>query len=62
MYNTTALTDTFLISLHKNDIFKIIENQRRRILSDQMNFLKEIPSLEFHLISKKKLQSICEAL
>jgi len=27
-----------------------------------MNFMKEIPSPEFTLLSKKKLQAICEAL
>jgi len=27
-----------------------------------MNFLKNIPSPEFNLLSKKKLQNICEAL
>lgn len=26
LYNTIALTDTFLISLNKNEIFKMIEN------------------------------------
>lgn len=55
MYNTIALTDTFLVSINKNDIFKMVENQRRRILTDQMNFLKAIPSPEFNLIGKKKL-------
>ena len=62
MYNTIALTDTFLVSMNKNDIFKMVENQRRRILTDQMNFLKAIPSPEFNVISKKKLQNICDSL
>ena len=62
LYNAIALTDTFIVSLNKNDVFKMVENQRRRILNDQMNFLKLIPSPEFTLLSKKKLQNICEAL
>ena len=27
-----------------------------------MNFMKDIPSPEFNMLSKKKLQNICEAL
>ena len=62
IYNTIAITDTFMVSLHKNDILKMVENQKRRILNDQMNFFKQIPSPEFKLLSKKKLQNICEVL
>ena len=62
MYNTIALTDTFLVSLNKNDIFKMVENQRRRILTDQMNFLRAIPTPEFSMIGKKKLQNVCDSL
>ena len=62
LYSTIAITDTFLVSLHKNDIIKMVENQKRRVLNDQMAFLKQIPSPEFSLLSKKKLQNICEAM
>ena len=62
LYNTITLTDTFLVSLHKNDIYRMLENQKRRELAIQMSFMKEIPSPEFTLLSKKKLQAICEAL
>ena len=55
LYSTVALTDTFLVSFNKNDVFKMVENQRRRVLQDQMNFFKNIPSPEFTLLSKKKL-------
>jgi len=33
LYNAITLTDSFVISLHKNDIIKMIENQKRRILN-----------------------------
>lgn len=33
LYNTITLTDTFLVSLHKSDIYKMIENQKRRELA-----------------------------
>ena len=61
-YNSITLTDSFVVSFHKNDIFKMIETRKRRILNDQMNFMKSIPSPEFVLLSKKKLQTLCEAL
>ena len=32
LYNTIALTDTFLVAINKNDIFKMIENQKKRVL------------------------------
>ena len=62
LYNVVTLTDSFLVSLHKNDIIKMIEAQKRRILNDQMTFMKSIPSPDFTLLSKKKLQNLCEAL
>lgn len=40
MYNAISLTDAFIVSLSKNDILKMLELQRKRILNDQMNFLK----------------------
>ena len=40
----------------------MLEFQKRRVLADQMNFMKQIPSPEFNMLSKKKLQNICEAL
>lgn len=40
----------------------MIENQKRRVLAYQMNFIKDIPSPEFNLLSKNKLKNICEAL
>ena len=62
LYNAITLTDSFVVSLHKNDILKMIENYKRRILNDQMNFMKSIPSPDFTLLSKKKLTLLCEAL
>lgn len=62
LYSAITLTDSFAISFHKNDLLRMIEHKNRRILSDQMTFLKQIPSPEFALLSKKKLQNICEAL
>ena len=62
LYNTVTLTDTFCVSLHKNDIYRMLENQKRRELAVQMTFMKDIPSPAFNLLSKKKLQAICEAL
>ena len=61
-YSAIAVTDCFLVSLHKNDIYRMVENQKKRILNDQMTFLKAIPSPQFTILSKKKLQSLCEAL
>lgn len=34
LYSAVTLTDSFLVSMHKNDIFKMLENHRRRILND----------------------------
>ena len=62
LYNAVTLTDSFVVSLHKNDIIKMIEGQKRRILNDQMMFMKSIPTPDFNLLSKKKLQNLCEAL
>ena len=62
MYSPIALTDTYLLSFHKNDILRMVDNRKRRVLNDQMTFLKQIPSPEFALLSKKKLQNICDAL
>ncbi len=40
----------------------MIENQRRRVLNEQMMFLKQIPSPEFSILSKNKLRNVCESL
>ena len=34
LYNAITLTDSFVVSLHRNDIIKMIENYKRRILND----------------------------
>lgn len=40
----------------------MIEKQKKRILDISMKFMKDIPSPEFSLLPKRKLQSVCEAL
>jgi len=34
LYNGVVLQDSFIVSLHKSDILKMIENRKRRILND----------------------------
>ena len=55
LYNAITLTDTFVVRIHRQDVFKMVDNQKRRILLEQMNFIKQIPSPDFTLLSKKKL-------
>ena len=62
MYNTIALTDTFLVSIGKDDIFRAIDKNRKRIMDGQVDFLRDIPQPDFSVLSKKKLSVICENL
>ena len=55
LYNAITLTDTFVVRIHRQDVLKMVDNQKRRILLEQMNFIKQIPSPDFTLLSKKKL-------
>ena len=43
MYSTIALTDTFVVSIGKEDIFKAIERNKKRIMDKQVDFLRDIP-------------------
>ena len=62
MYNTIALTDSFIISIGKEDIFRAIDKNKKRIMDKQVDFLRDIPQPDFSVLSKKKLSVICDNL
>ena len=31
MYNTISLTDTFMVSINKNDVHKMVDRQKKRV-------------------------------
>ena len=62
MYSTTALQDSFIVSIGKEDIFRAIEKNKKRIMDKQVDFLRDIPQPDFSVLSKKKLSVICENL
>ena len=55
MYSTTALQNSFIVSINKEDIFRTIERNRKRIMDKQVDFLRDIPQPDFSLLSKKRL-------
>ena len=59
LYSTISIDETIVVSFHKQDILRMIENHNRRVLNEQMTFMKAIPSPDFNLISRKKLENIC---
>ena len=61
-YSAITIADSFIISLHREDILKVIDNQKKRVLNDQMTFLRAIPSPEFNLLSRTMLIKICDQL
>ena len=62
LYSSISIDETIIVSLHKTEILRMIENHNRRILNEQMTFMKSIPNPDFNLISRKKLENICQAL
>ena len=61
-YSSITIADSYIISLHRDDILKVIDNQKKRVLNDQMTFLRAIPSPEFNLLSRTMLIKICDQL
>ena len=55
MYNTIALTDSFIMSIGKEDIFRAIDKNKKRIMDKQVDFLRDIPQPDFSVLSKRKL-------
>ena len=51
-YSTSTIQDTFLISLNKADIERTIDNQRRRKLNDQLNYLRTLEAPNFKVLSR----------
>ena len=50
------------MSIGKEDIFRSIERNKKRIMDKQVDFLRDIPQPDFSVLSKKKLSVICDNL
>ncbi len=62
IYAAAAIQDTYLITIRRQAIENMLENQVRRIQNFRMQFLKSIPSPDFKLLPRTALTRICDQL